>query len=90
MTFTRMRAIIAALAVPLALSAVAVGWAQSSPRPDEQRPAPRQMHPGTMGPDTTTGPMTGDMRQMMQTCTQMMNQMMGQEAPTAAPKGGER
>jgi hypothetical protein len=88
MTFTRTKAIIVALAVPLALSAVAIGWAQSSLRPDEQRPAPRETHPGMIGPDTM-GPMTGDMRRMMQMCTQMMTQMMEQPRPPAEPKGGD-
>jgi len=85
-----MRPIIAAFAVPLALSAVAVGWAQSSLRPDEQRPAPHPMHPDMMGRDPAMGLMTADMRQMMQLCTQIMNQMMGQAPPPAAPKHGER
>jgi len=64
----------------LAVSTVAVGWAQpATPPRQEQQPAPGMMRGPMM-------PMMGDMNQMMQTCVQMMNQMMRTPA-SPAPSG---
>lgn len=86
-----MRAIAVAIALGLfvAVSVVAVGWAQpATPPRQEQQPAPGVPGPGMMrGPMM---PMMGEMTQMMQACMQLMNPMMGTPAPPTQPGPGTK
>jgi len=86
-----MRPIVVAIVLGLflAVSAVAVVWAQPATPPRQEQ----QSAPGMMGPGMMRGPMMpvmGEMTQMMQACVQIMNPMMGTPVPPAQPGPGTK